>query len=52
MNSLVCVAYVPDTETKIKIAADGKSIDESDVKWIVSPYDEYALEEASKTKEA
>jgi electron transfer flavoprotein beta subunit len=52
MNSLVAVAYVPDTETKIKIAADGTSIDEADVKWIVSPYDEYALEEALKTKEA
>ncbi len=52
MNSLVAVAYVPDTETKIKIAADGKAIDESDVKWIVSPYDEYGLEEAIKTKEA
>lgn len=52
MNSLVAIAYVPDTETKIKIAADGKSIDESDVKWIVSPYDEYALEEALRTKEA
>src|SRR5262245_20590448 len=52
MNSLVCVAYVPDTETKIKIAADGKSIDEADVKWIVSPYDEFALEEALKIKEA
>ena len=52
MNALVAVAYVPDTETKIKIAADGKSIDESDVKWIVSPYDEYGLEEAIKTKEA
>ena len=51
MNSLVAVAYVPDTETKIKIAADGKSIDEADVKWIVSPYDEYALEEALKIKE-
>ena len=52
MNSLVCIAYVPDTETKIKIGADGKSIDEADVKWIVSPYDEYALEEALKIKEA
>src|SRR5215471_20946546 len=52
MNSLVCIAYVPDTETKVKIGADGKSIDESDVKWIVSPYDEFALEEAIKTKEA
>ena len=52
MNSFVAVAYVPDTETKIRIAPDGKSIDEADVKWIVSPYDEYALEEAIRTKEA
>ena len=52
MNSLVCIAYVPDTETKIKIGADGRAIDEGDVKWIVSPYDEYGLEEALKSKEA
>ena len=52
MNSFVAVAYVPDTETRIKIAADGKSIDESEVKWIVSPYDEYGLEEALRIKEA
>src|ERR1700757_3157179 len=51
MNSFVAIAYVPDTETKIKIGGDGKSIDESDVKWIVSPYDEYGLEEALKIKE-
>jgi electron transfer flavoprotein beta subunit len=48
----VAIAYVPDTETRIKVGADGKSIDEADVKWIVSPYDEFALEEALKTKEA
>jgi electron transfer flavoprotein beta subunit len=52
MNSLVCIAYVPDTETKIKVGADGKSIDDADVKWIVSPYDEFGLEEALKVKEA
>lgn len=52
MNSLVAIAYVPDTETRIRIAPDGKSIDETDVKWIVSPYDEYALEEALKIREA
>ncbi len=51
MNSFVAIAYVPDTETRIKIGGDGKSIDETDVKWIVSPYDEYALEEALKIKE-
>jgi electron transfer flavoprotein beta subunit len=52
MNHIVCVAYVPDTETKIRVAPGGVSIDEADVKWIVSPYDEYALEEALRTKEA
>ena len=52
MNSLVCIAYVPDTETKINVGADGKSIDEADVKWIVSPYDEYGLEEALRSREA
>ena len=52
MNSFVAIAYVPDTETRIRIAPDGKSIDESDVKWIVSPYDEYALEEALRIREA
>ena len=52
MNSLVAIAYVPDTESRIKVAADGRSLDETDVKWIVSPYAEYALEEAIKTKEA
>jgi electron transfer flavoprotein beta subunit len=52
MNHVVCIAYVPDTETKIKIAPDQRSIAEADVKWIVSPYDEFALEEAIRTKEA
>jgi electron transfer flavoprotein beta subunit len=52
MNHVVCIAHVPDTETRIRIAAGGRAIDEADVKWIVSPYDEYGLEEAIKSKEA
>ena len=52
MKILVCLKQVPDTETKIKVAADGKSLDPADVKWITSPYDEYALEEALRLKEA
>jgi len=52
MKILVCLKQVPDTETKIKVAADGKSLDPSDVKWITSPYDEYALEEALRLKES
>ncbi len=52
MKILVGVKHVPDTETEIRIAADGRSIDESGVKWIVSPYDEYALEAALRIREA
>jgi electron transfer flavoprotein beta subunit len=52
MKIAVCIKQVPDTETRIRIAPDGKSIVESDVNWIVSPYDEFAIEEALKIKEA
>ena len=48
----VIVKQVPDTETKIKVKDDGSGIDESGIKFIVSPYDEFAIEEALKTKEA
>ncbi len=51
MKIIVCVKQVPDTETRIRIGADGASIVESDVNWIVSPYDEFAIEEALKLKE-
>ena len=51
MKILVTLKQVPDTETKIKVAADGRSLDPADVKWITSPYDEYALEEAIRIKE-
>jgi electron transfer flavoprotein beta subunit len=43
---------VPDTASVIKVGGDGKGIDESGIKWIVSPYDEYALEEALQITEA
>lgn len=51
MHSIVCISQVPDTETRIRIAGDGRSIDENGVKFIVSPYDEFALEEAIRLKE-
>ena len=52
MKIAVCIKQVPDTETRIRIAPDGKGILESDVNWIVSPYDEFAIEEALRIKEA
>ncbi len=52
MKIAVCIKHVPDTEAKIKIGADGKTPEGAGVKMIVSPYDEYALEEALLIKEA
>ena len=51
MNSVVCISHVPDTESRIKVAADGRKVDETGLKFIVSPYDEFALEEAIRQKE-
>jgi len=47
----VCIKRVPDSETRIRIAADGVSADEAGVKFILNPYDEFAVEEALQRKE-
>jgi electron transfer flavoprotein beta subunit len=52
MKIFVCIKQVPDTETKVKIAADNQSIDTAAIKWVMNPYDEYAVEESVKLKEA
>ena len=46
MNIFVCVKQVPDTETKIIPTADGSFIETNSIKWIMNPYDEYAVEQA------
>lgn len=51
MKIAVCISHVPDTATKIKVNQDEKSIDPSGVTYIINPYDEFAVEEALKTKE-
>ena len=51
MNILVCLKQVPDTESQIKIAPDGMSIATENIKWIINPYDEYAVEEALRLRE-
>ncbi|MDP2480054.1 MAG: electron transfer flavoprotein subunit beta/FixA family protein [Candidatus Palauibacterales bacterium] len=51
MRSIVCIKRVPDTETRVRIAADGVSLDPSGVKYVLNPYDEIALEEAIRLKE-
>lgn len=51
MKIIVCIKQVPDTEASI--VSNGKTIDESAVSsWILNPYDEFAVEEAVKLKEA
>ncbi|MCB0385132.1 MAG: electron transfer flavoprotein subunit beta/FixA family protein [Bdellovibrionales bacterium] len=50
MKIYVCIKQVPDTETKIRLKADNSSIDDSAIKWVMNPYDEYAVEEALKVK--
>lgn len=52
MKIAVCVSHVPDTAAKINIGADGKTIDQNGVTYVVNPYDEFAIEEALKTKES
>lgn len=52
MKTIVCIKRVPDTEARIKIAGDRTSIDPAGVKYVISPYDEFALEAALRLKEA
>ncbi len=51
MKSIVCVKRVPESDARIRIAADGEGLDPSGVKFTLNPYDEFALEEAIALKE-
>jgi electron transfer flavoprotein beta subunit len=52
MKILVCVKQVPDTNTKVQIKSDKSGIETNGVKWVLNPYDEFAIEEAIKLKAA
>src|SRR5690349_8699960 len=47
---VVCVKQVADTETRVKVGADGKSLDPAGVTWILNPYDEFAVEQALRVR--
>lgn len=51
MDILVCMKQVPDTETKIVINPEGTGIVTDGIKYVMNPYDEFAVEEALKIKE-
>src|SRR5690606_192667 len=46
MRIAVCLKQVPDTESRLRIAADGKWVEEQDLSYRINESDEYALEEA------
>jgi electron transfer flavoprotein beta subunit len=51
MDIVVCIKRVPSTDTNIRIAADKKSIETAGVEFLLNPYDEFAVEQALKTRE-
>lgn len=52
MKVAVLMKRVPDTASVFKIAPDNKSVDTAGLKYVMSPYDEHAVEEAIQLKEA
>ncbi|MEK7309304.1 MAG: electron transfer flavoprotein subunit beta/FixA family protein [Planctomycetota bacterium] len=51
MNIITCIKRVPSTETNVRVGSDGKSLETSGVEYILSPFDEIALEESLRVKE-
>ncbi|WP_102960892.1 electron transfer flavoprotein subunit beta/FixA family protein [Mangrovicella endophytica] len=52
MKVLVCVKRVVDYNVKIRVKADGTGVDLANVKMSMNPFDEIAVEEAVRLKEA
>ena len=50
MKALVIIKKTPDTEAKIQLSSSGDAVDHSDTKFIINPYDEFAIEEALQLK--
>jgi electron transfer flavoprotein beta subunit len=51
MKIVVAIKQVPERESALRVTADGRSLDESDVSWTMNEPDAYALEEALQLKE-
>jgi len=51
MKIVVAVKQVPERDAVVRVAADGRSVDESDFAWTMNEPDAYALEEALQLKE-
>ena len=51
MLQVVCIKQVPDTETRVKVAGDGRTLDPAGVTWVMNPFDEFAVEAALQVRE-
>ncbi|MSQ48579.1 MAG: electron transfer flavoprotein subunit beta/FixA family protein [Deltaproteobacteria bacterium] len=51
MKTLVTVKRVPDPESTIRVKPDGSGIVTENVKYVINPFDEIAIEEALRIKE-
>jgi electron transfer flavoprotein beta subunit len=51
VKTLVTVKRVPDPETTIRVKPDGTGIVTDNVKYVINPFDEIAIEEALRIKE-
>jgi electron transfer flavoprotein beta subunit len=52
MKILVAVKRVADPNVKVRALADGSGVDLANVKMTMNPFDEIAVEEAVRLKEA
>jgi electron transfer flavoprotein beta subunit len=52
MKVLVCVKRVVDYNVKVRVKSDGTGVDVANVKMSMNPFDEIALEEAVRLREA
>lgn len=51
MNIVVFIKRVPDTESRIRLDHQAKAVSEEGLNFVISPYDEFAVEEALRLKE-
>ncbi|WP_415873889.1 electron transfer flavoprotein subunit beta/FixA family protein, partial [Burkholderia ubonensis] len=52
MKVLVAVKRVADANVKVRVKADGSVVDLANIKMSINPFDEIAVEEAVRLKEA
>jgi len=52
LEIVVLLKQIPSTESDITLAENGVSIQPDEIKWVVNPYDEFAVEEALRIKES